>query len=265
MLKSLFPHIRFMGKVVASIVVLIAIVIGGVAYLGLSNSSNGGTGEPVVKFSDFEGYVNSKIEVRSNKELKAQKENFHNEFFKNFQLILKNISIYSKATNQAEANSQSLEEHLFTIVSKYDYDLRSSYLTQLVKGTSNLVSYSEVVATDNTKSKIRWTDFLNWFTSDFDYQLNNSSTITEYVTIESTQFTNATLGGMIIIVLMLGINMFILMGRDKKVDDMQAVATEVTTHDETAEVVTNTETTEVTTDTETIEVAKDTKADETVK
>ena len=119
-----------------------------------------------------------------------------------------------------------MEEQLFTIVSKYDYPQRTAFLTQLLKETSNLVSYSEVMATDDTKSKIEWTEFMNWFVSDFDYQLNNNVSKAEYVTIEASIFQKAAISGIVIILVLLGIMMSLLLRRDSKANPIVVAAKE---------------------------------------
>lgn len=223
MSKNYFALVRFMGKVVASVVVLIAIVGGIVSYLEIGNDSNNAN-TPAVKFADFEEYKNSGKKVLSDAELRALKDNFNEEFFNNFELIAKNISIYTDATKQVPANKGRLEEKLFMIVSKYDYPLRTAFLTQLLKETNNLVEYSEVMATDDTKAKIEWTDFMNWFIQDFKYQALNNVSETKYITIEASTFEKSAIAGMIIIVIMLSIMMSILLRRDSKSNEVVVAA-----------------------------------------
>lgn len=226
MSKSYFSVVRFMGKVVAAVVVLIAIVIGVVSYLEIGENTSSQANTPKVKFSNFEEFKNLKSNELSDDELRALKENFQEEFLDNFELIAKNISIYSDATKQVRADEEVLEEQLFKIVSKYDYPERTAFLTQLLKETSNLVSYSEVMATDDTKAKIEWTEFMNWFVSDFDYQLNSNVSKAEYVTIEASIFEKAAIAGIVIILVLLGIMMSLLLRRDSKANPIVVAAKE---------------------------------------
>ena len=221
MSKNYFALVRFMGKVVASVVVLIAIAGGIVSYLEIGDNNSANANMPSVKFSDFEEYKNSGKKELSDAELRALKDNFNEEFFNNFELIAKNISIYTDATKQVRANEGRLEEKLFMIVSKYDYPLRTAFLTQLLKETNNLVEYSEVMATDDTKAKIEWTDFMNWFIQDFKYQAhNNNVSETKYITIEASTFEKSAIAGIIIIVIMLSIMMSLLLRRDTKSNEV---------------------------------------------
>ena len=101
--------------------------------------------------------------------------------------------------------------------------MRTSFLSQLVTETSNLVNYSEVIATDKTKSNIQWTDFLDWFAADFGYQINNTNKV-EYITIEANKFEKVIIGGMILLVIMLGLMMLLLLRRDSKTNPTTVVA-----------------------------------------
>jgi hypothetical protein len=218
MLNLFYKLIGFFAKVVASIVVLV-IITGGVTTYLYNDNSGGENKTPNVKFSNFEEFKNSQYKVLTKEEQRISKEKFQEEFLKKFSLISKNISIYATATKQAIPNRDALEEGLFMIVSKFDYPLRSSYLEQLVKETNNLVNYSEVVAIDKTKTTIKWIDFLDWFSADFEYQLKNNTFKEESITINMTQFEQIVIGGIALLLTIMSTIMFLLVrpNDDKKI------------------------------------------------
>jgi hypothetical protein len=213
MLNLFYKLIGFFAKVVASIVVLV-IITGGVTTYLYNDNSGGENKTPNVKFSNFEEFKNSQYKVLTKEEQRISKEKFQEEFLKKFSLISKNISIYATATKQAIPNRDALEEGLFMIVSKFDYPLRSSYLEQLVKETNNLVNYSEVVAIDKTKTTIKWIDFLDWFSADFEYQLKNNTFKEESITINMTQFEQIVIGGIALLLTIMSTIMFLLVRPD---------------------------------------------------
>jgi large subunit ribosomal protein L5 len=189
MLNIFYKLIGFFAKVIASIVVLVIVIGSATNYLyNEENSNNGVSKTPNVKFANFKEFKNEQNKVISKKEQKVLQSKFQDEFLTKFALISKNISIYATETKQVVPDVAKLEEGLFMIVSKFDYTNRSSYLTQLLKETNKLVNYSEVVAIDKTKTTIKWVEFLDWFTADFEYQLKNNIIKKEYITIEVTQF-----------------------------------------------------------------------------
>jgi hypothetical protein len=215
MLNVFYKLIGFFAKVIASIVVLVIIIGGATTYL--YNGSDGDNKAPNVKFSNFEEFKNSQYKVLTKKEQKVLKDKFQEEFLKKFSLISKNISIYATATKQVVPDKDALEEGFFMIVSKYDYPLRTSYLTQLVEETNNLVEYSEVIATDKTKTTIKWIDFLDWFTADFEYQLKNNLIKDNHVTITITQFEKIVISGIGLLLTIMSVIMFLLVRpADKK-------------------------------------------------
>ena len=215
MLNVFYKLIGFFAKVIASIVVLVIIIGGATTYL--YNGSDGDNKAPNVKFSNFEEFKNSQYKVLTRKEQKVLKDKFQEEFFEKFSLISKNISIYATATKQVVPDKDALEEGFFMIVSKFDYPLRTSYLTQLVEETNNLVEYSEVMATDKTKTAIKWIDFLDWFTADFEYQLKNNLIKDNHVTITITQFEKIVISGIGLLLTIMSVIMFLLVRpADKK-------------------------------------------------
>jgi hypothetical protein len=211
MLNIFYKLIGFFAKVIASIVVLVIVIGSATNYLyNEENSNNGVSKTPNVKFANFKEFKNEQNKVISKKEQKVLQSKFQDEFLTKFALISKNISIYATETKQVVPDVAKLEEGLFMIVSKFDYTNRSSYLTQLLKETNKLVNYSEVVAIDKTKTTIKWVEFLDWFTADFEYQLKNNIIKKEYITIEVTQFEKIVISGIGLLLVMLSIIMFLV-------------------------------------------------------
>ena len=211
MLNVFYKLIGFFAKVIASIVVLVIVIGSATNYLyNEDNSNNGVSKTPNVKFENFKEFKNEQNKVISKKEQKVLQAKFQDEFLTKFALIAKNISIYATETKQVVPDVVKLEEGLFMIVTKFDYTNRSSYLTQLLKETNKLVNYSEVVAIDKTKTTIKWVEFLDWFTADFEYQLKNNIIKKEYITIEVTQFEKIVISGIGLLLVMLSIIMFLV-------------------------------------------------------
>jgi hypothetical protein len=211
MLNVFYKLIGFFAKVIASIVVLVIVIGSATNYLyNEENSNNGVSKTPNVKFANFKEFKNEQNKVISKKEQKVLQAKFQDEFLTKFALISKNISIYATETKQVVPDVEKLEEGLFMIISKFDYTNRSSYLTQLLKETNKLVNYSEVVAIDKTKTTIKWVEFLDWFTADFEYQLKNNIIKKEYITIEVTQFEKIVISGIGLLLLMLSIIMLLV-------------------------------------------------------
>jgi hypothetical protein len=211
MLNAFYKLIGFFAKVIASIVVLVIVIGSATNYLyNEENSNNGVSKTPNVKFANFKEFKNEQNKVISKKEQKVLQAKFQDEFLTKFALISKNISIYATETKQVVPDVAKLEEGLFMIISKFDYTNRSSYLTQLLKETNKLVNYSEVVAIDKTKTTIKWVEFLDWFTADFEYQLKNNIIKKEYITIEVTQFEKIVISGIGLLLVMLSIIMLLV-------------------------------------------------------
>jgi hypothetical protein len=73
------------------------------------------------------------------------------------------------------------------------------------------------MATDKTKTAIKWIDFLDWFTADFEYQLKNNLIKDNHVTITITQFEKIVISGIGLLLTIMSVIMFLLVRpADKK-------------------------------------------------
>ena len=109
--------------------------------------------------------------------------------------------------NQTTVNDQELEKHLFNLVSKYDYDLKASYIQQLTMETKNLLEYGEEIQGGERFRTIEWTGFLDWFAKDFDTKLQieldrRATEKSTLVTIEASLFTTLTMIGIAFVAFM---------------------------------------------------------------
>lgn len=169
-----FASVRMFVFVVSALGMIM--VVGGVVSdlsksgVTLSNKSS----NPEVKFSDFKEFKNYTAPVAvkvSASELKKEQDRFHGAFLKHSQSIFTDISKYSLALSQDKLNQDRFDEYLFKLLTQYDMDLRISYLEQLSAASSALVKYADEVNSDRDKKIILWSEFLDWFSNDFNDQL----------------------------------------------------------------------------------------------
>ncbi|MDQ7042454.1 MAG: hypothetical protein Q9M34_02880 [Sulfurimonas sp.] len=134
------------------------------------------TSTPKVSFADykdFRNYVAPEVDIA---QLKKEQERFNSAFFEYSQKIYSNISKYSHALNQGEIDNEAFDEYLFNSILKYDIDKRISYLKQLSSESKALLDYEKEVNENPDNKIILWQDFLDWFSKDFNNQLNSQST-----------------------------------------------------------------------------------------
>ena len=131
---------------------------------------------PEVSFSDYKEFKNRSMKtvaVLSDAELKKEREQFQSAFFKHSQSIYKSISNYASTLKQGEINSDKFDEYLFRLLNKYDVKMKILYLEQLDLESKALLKYAEEVNQNRDYKVITWSEFLDWFASDFDDQLTN--------------------------------------------------------------------------------------------
>ena len=217
--KMFYTIVRWVGLSVASVAML-AVIAGGVVTCQQFASVQGDLETPEVQFNDFQTFKNYVPDTKDNAEnaliLKEKKDLFYESFDEHYAIILENITAYAKSVNQVAVNTNSLEEYLFRLLSKYDYDLKTSYLQQLSEEAKNLAAYGDDIQNGAVKKTIEWTDFLNWFENDFDAQLQaeldkRAMNETNVITIESSVFTLLTIIGITFVVLMFLIMMLLLL------------------------------------------------------
>lgn len=217
--KMFYTFVRWVGLSVASVAML-AVIGGGVMICQQFTDVQGDIQTPEVAFNDFKAFKNYVPDAKDNTEdaliLKEKKDLFYKNFDKQYTVILENISSYAKSVNQVPVNTKSLEEYLFKLLSKYDYDLRVSYLQQLAEETENLAAYGDEIKEGAVQKTIEWTSFLNWFENDFDSQLlaeldKRAMNETDVITIESSMFTMLVVIGITFVVLMFLIMMLLLL------------------------------------------------------
>lgn len=147
--------------------------------------------QPHVSFADYKEFKNRSIKPVSKvseAELKIEREKFQSAFFKHSQSIYTSLSKYSTALGQEKLNSDNFDEYLFTLLSKYDSSVKITYLEQLDLESKALLKYADEVNKD--KKVILWSEFLDWFASDFDDQLLNTEMVeaTESIFLSKEMF-----------------------------------------------------------------------------
>jgi predicted PurR-regulated permease PerM len=217
--KMFYTVVRWIGLSVASVAMLV-VIGGGIITCQQFTGVQGDIQTPEVAFNDFKAFKNHVPDTKENTEdaliLKEKKDLFYKNFDKQYAIILKNITSYARSVNQVPVNTNSLEEYLFKLLSKYDYDLRNSYLEQLSAETENLAAYGNEIKEGVVQKTIEWTSFLNWFENDFDSQLlaeldKRAMNETDVITIESSMFTMLAMIGITFVVLMFLIMMLLLL------------------------------------------------------
>lgn len=173
MKEKYFALVRMGALVVASLGMII--VVAGVLSELTSHKISAMTvsNEPAVEFSNFKEFKNSVPEEETKVDtdtLNKEKEIFQAAFFKSSQEVYSNLSKYALSLEQSTINQDRFDEYLFDLVFKYEHDLRLVYLEQLSQASSELLSYAEDVKSNNAKV-IDWNEFLDWFSYDFDDQL----------------------------------------------------------------------------------------------
>ena len=217
MTKDLFSFVKSTGVWVVSLVMLIAIIGAVTACLKVENIVSGEVKTPKVEFSDYASFTNRVVNDLTNTDaIKDEQEYYQDKFFEIFPTILKNITEYANITNQGSINPDAFEEHLFNAIIKFDVDMRVSYLEQLAEESGNLLDYGEKVEGDTDKKIIEWIDFLDWFTNDFEDQLETNIEISESPYIQSSILTKVIVGGAIILVFMLFLMIMLFLQREKQ-------------------------------------------------
>ena len=204
--KIFLTFVRWVGLAVTSIA-LIVVIGGGIAayqeYCGIQGDAQA----PEVEFSNFKTFKNFVPEAKDTVALVKKQDAFYATFDEHYGMILENITAYANSVNQPSVNAQEFEKYLFNLVSKYDYDIKTSYIKQLSVQTKNLAEYGEEIHDGATVKTIEWTNFLNWFSQDFDTQLreelNKRATAkSTLVTIEASLFTTLIMVGVTFVAFM---------------------------------------------------------------
>lgn len=173
--KFSLTFLRFTGLSAVFIVMLVVVVAELTSFKHFFNSMDTEANAPKVEFNNFKSYKNATSDEQTNNTddlLQKQKQAlFQKQFFEQYKEIFNNISSYAKATNQRTVNDRGLEEYLFDKASRYNYDLRTSYIKQLSVESKNLEAYASELKNNANNKAIEWTDFLNWFSYDFETQL----------------------------------------------------------------------------------------------
>lgn len=208
MREKLFTYVRWAMVSLTSIVMLILIGYGAQELLISNTFLDDEVQGPSVKFSDYEAYKNVDLTKKDN-ETEKYKKMFQEVFFDSSQEILANVSTYALTTGQSEVNKDKFEEYLFKSVSAYDYKVKISYIKQLATQTEDLVDYATTFKDDKTKNVIVWTSFLDWFSYDFDEQLN-AQKVSGFEVLEESQYSKIESIIMALLVLILFTMMLLL-------------------------------------------------------
>jgi len=204
--KMFITFTRWIGLSVASVALLV-VIGGGLMALQQYSGVQGDVDAPEVEFNDFKTFKNHVPDVKETADLKKIQDEFFNDFDEKSAIIINNVTAYSKSVKQVDVNVPELEKYLFNLLNKYDYDLKSSYLEQLSDESENLLSYGQEIQNGASYKSIEWTDFLNWFSRDFDAKLNaeldrREAQKSELVSIEASLFTVFVFLGIGFVVLM---------------------------------------------------------------
>ena len=180
MKEKLLTMVRWTGVSIATISMIVVVTCTVKAFFPLVNVAENEVETPTVEFAEFAAFKNYSVENSANAEdadnkLKQEQSEFQENFFKYYKLIYTNLKEYSRYVDQSNVDERGLEEHLFKLISKYDYTLRTAYMKQLSDESKNLMAYGEESRADVTRKIIDWKSFLDWFSNDFESQLQANS------------------------------------------------------------------------------------------
>jgi ribosomal protein L7/L12 len=241
MLKVFSTLVRSTWLLVASSVLLITLIGAITACFELEKLTKNDAKAPIVSFAEYEkftAYVNGDA-------IDKEKEKFQEKFFEVFPTILKNVSDYAAATNQLAVNPEVFERQLFMVAVEYNHEMGMDYLEQLVDATSELSEYSNELKADNTKKVIDWTEFMNWFNYDFEYQFEENKNYSDInssksLVIEISLLTKIIAGGTILIIVVVLIVISLLYKREEKIlddsDESEVTTEELVKEEEVVEV-----------------------------
>ena len=241
MLKVFSTLMRSTSLLVASSVLLITLIGAITACFELEKLTKNDAKAPIVSFSEYEKFT----EFINGDIVDKEKEKFQEMFFEVFPVILKNVSDYAAATNQLAVNPEVFERQLFMVAVEYNHEMGMAYLEQLVDATSELMKYSDELKADNTKKVIDWTEFMNWFNYDFEYQFEENKVYSDInssksLVIEISLLTKIIAGGTVLILIVILIVISLLYKREEKILDESEeseVVEEVIVKDETVDTV----------------------------
>lgn len=184
--------------------------------------------EPKVSFNDYKEFRNSHLNNQmSDDEIKENQIKFQDAFFKYSSTIFSNLSNYSTTLKQGKINQDRFEEYLFNYVLQYDVKTRIMYLEELASESTKLYSYLDEIEEDKQKTIIFWDDFFNWFSADFNYQLEESNEVQVHKNIFLT--TDMLI---IFILLLISIELIRLNSRTTTKEEACTEATETTPSNE---------------------------------
>lgn len=181
MKEKLFTLVRWTGMSIATISMIVVVTCTVKMFLPLVDAVENEIKVPAVEFVEFAAFKNYSVDkstdvADASSKLKQEQSEFQENFFKHYKVIYTNLKEYARYVDQSNVDERGLEEYLFKLVSKYDYRLRTAYMQQLSVESKNLMEYGEESRADITKKIINWESFLDWFSNDFESQLQANST-----------------------------------------------------------------------------------------
>jgi len=193
MKEKLFTLVRWTGMSIATISMIIVVTCTVRMFLPLVGAMENEMEVPTVEFAEFAAFKNYSVEksisvTDESSKLGQEQSEFQENFFKYYKDIYTNLKEYARYVDQNNVDERGLEEYLFKLISKYDYKFRTAYMQQLSVESKNLMAYGEESRADVTKKIINWESFLDWFSNDFESQLQANA-----AQIESTK-TSAHMG-----------------------------------------------------------------------
>lgn len=180
MKEKLFTMVRWTGVSIATISMIVVVTCTVKAFYPLAGIVENEVEVPAVEFAEFAAFKNYSVEKSANalnedNKLKQEQSEFQENFFKDYKVIYTNLKEYARYVDQSNVDERGLEEYLYKLISKYDYKLRTAYMQQLSVESKNLMVYGEESRADITKKIINWESFLDWFSNEFESQIQASS------------------------------------------------------------------------------------------
>ena len=181
MKEKFFTLVRWAGMSIATISMIVVVTCSVKIFLPLVGAVENEIEVPVVEFAEFAAFKNYSVEKSTHvtdesSQLKKEQSEFQENFFKHYKDIYTNLKEYARYVDQSNVDERGLEEYLFKLISKYDYKFRTAFMQQLSVESKNLTVYGEESRADVTKKIINWESFLDWFSNDFESQLQANAT-----------------------------------------------------------------------------------------
>lgn len=177
--RNFFWIVRLFGLLIASISLLVVLVSGYLAFDQYTATANETATPPKVELSKYkelvadnitrESLASERVAENANSATSSTKESdpLQDEIKDKFEAIVSNLNKYAakQAVSQDMVNEKGLANYLSEQTSGFDESTQILYIRQLAQESEKL-SKSAI-----EEKAIEWTQFLEWFTSEFKAQL----------------------------------------------------------------------------------------------